>query len=364
MQLRELSLPILAAALVAGADRAAHAQTAEYTIEILDDVPGANSTIGTGLNDEGMIVGWSQFFGQTPGLVGWTWTHEDGFSILPQPPTLSSSRAIDVNDSGVVAGDGGYDSGVAWRFENGVYELLGTLPGDGISDAAGINELGAVVGTSRAATITIPKKPFLAPDNMTMLAVLGDGYAGYVNDLDQVTGVATPGFTTIEAFRFTPGRGVQLLGPLGGRPYTRGSSINNLGDVVGFATHANGNGSVPFVYTDAAGMQEIGNFGGAASATDINDRGEVVGIYDPSGPSRAWIWTAEQGVRFLSDLTEPAPGFVQLEARRINEAGQVLGYGYDNNVADFRTFLLTPVVAPTGRAPDTLGSAPRAHSPR
>lgn len=321
----------------------AGAQNVEYELEVLGNVPGAYSTIATGINDLGEVVGWSQFFGTGVGLVGWRWSADEGFTVLPQPFGASSSRAIDINDAGVITGDGGYDSGVAWRFENGEYELLDTVGGYPISYATGINASGQVAGTARTGSITFPQMAFLNSPGGGSTMIVGDGYSARLNDLGQVTGTATPTVTTIQAFRFTPGSGVELLGALGGRPFTRGLGINGRGDVVGFATQANGNGSVPFLFTDEGGMQEIGAFGGGAVANDVDARRVVVGTFDTSGPSRGWVWTEEDGVRFLSDLVDPGTTLQLLEANRINGRGQILGFGFDNAVADFRSFVLTPL---------------------
>lgn len=321
------------------------AQTVAYDVEVLGNVPGADSTIPTGMNDLGEVVGWSQFFGSSTGLVGWRWSSDEGFTVLPQPFGSSTSRAIDINDAGVIAGDQGFDSGVAWRLEEGTYELLDTVGGYPGSYAAGIDASGSVAATAKTGSIVFPQIVFVNTPVGGSAEIVGDGYCGYLtgylNDLGQVTGTATPTVTTIQAFRFTPGLGVELLGALGGRPLTHGNSINQGGDVVGYATQSNGNGSVPFLYTDTGGMQEIGGFGGGAVANDVNDGRVVVGTFDTSGPSRAWVWTASEGVRFLDDLVDPGTTVKLLEARRVNERGQILGYGFDDSVGDFRPFLLT-----------------------
>lgn len=330
------------------------AQQPAYTVEVLDALPGASSTIGTGLDNHGNVVGWSAMSSGPASLVGWIWRPGSGFEVLPQPFGSTRSRAIDVNDAGVIAGDGGFDSGVAWRWENGEYELLDTLNGDPRAYASGINAAGHVLGTSQGVSFTDPRSVFLDVAGVS-LSILVDGTSGYLNDLDQITGTATPGFTTIEAFRYTPGVGIELLGPLRGKTFTRGTSINGLGHVVGYATQANGNASVPFLYTDAAGMVEIGDFGGSASASSINDRGEVVGSFSPSGGARAWVWSEEQGVRFLNDLIE-APLLNVQSALRINERGQILARAFDNTVADFRTVVLTPVQAGVRERQRRLGA--------
>jgi hypothetical protein len=93
-----------------------------YESTVLGVPAGADGVVGVRLNNLGHVAGWSQYFGQAePSLKGWTWTPEDGFTVLPPPPGFyqGRSRAMDINDNGGVAGDGGYDIGLAWRYESG-----------------------------------------------------------------------------------------------------------------------------------------------------------------------------------------------------------------------------------------------------
>src|SRR5262245_13118709 len=100
-----------------------------YSVQRIEQDPAASSIFGTGLNDLGHVVGWAQFFGGGPVLRSWIWTPETGVTFLVPPPGQSLLRAMDVNDADVIAGDGGYDTGVAWRWTAGAIQLLGVLPG-------------------------------------------------------------------------------------------------------------------------------------------------------------------------------------------------------------------------------------------
>jgi probable HAF family extracellular repeat protein len=319
-------------------------QRVEYTITRIHPPPNAFGAVATGFNDLGHVVGRSQFFDGSPGLQGWVWKPAEGLTLLPQPPGLSRWSASDINNGGVIAGDGGFDSGQAWRLENGAYVFLGILPGDNVSTAGAINELGKIVGTSRdGGSFLVPPNAFLSESGQPMELVLAGGWAAFVNDSDQVVG-----HVSNQAWRSTPGSGVEMLGPLPSHPLTWAWAINAHGDVVGEAAWANGNGHVPFLFTDAGGMQQLGNFGGGASAADINAAGVVVGTYDP-GVSRAWIWSEQKGMRILNDLVDPAKQISLMAAGRINEAGQILCRAYDNTVPGFRPVVLTPVDNPRHR---------------
>lgn len=327
-----------------------HSQAVEYTVTRIQPPPNAYSAVPTGLNDLGHVVGWSQFFDGSPSLQAWLWTPENGLTYLPPPPGLSRWRAMEINNGDVIAGDEGFDSGQAWRFQSGTYELLGVLSGDSASTAAAINEQGTIVGTSRdAGHFTVPPNAFLDRTGQSMELVLAGGWGTFLNDSGQVVGYASN-----QAWRFTPGAGVQFLGPLASRTLTWAWSINSRGDVAGEAAFATGNGHVPFLFTDSGGIQEIGNFGGGASATDINDSGAVVGDFQTS-INLPWIWTPGGSVRFLGNLIDPSENLNLISAVRINAVGQILCLAFDNEVAAFRPVLLTRV---GGNGKDTMKPQP------
>lgn len=329
------SLSSLLAALLFGP---VSAQTIEYDLTPLGDLPGADTTIATGLNDRGDVVGWSQFFGGTPSIRAWRWAPSTGFVALPQTPGQSNYRAVDINNVGVIAGDGAHDSGFAWRLENGTYTMLGALPGDGRSIVGGINEAGEITGTSWSFQFTIPKKAYFAAPGAAMYEIVrGQGTA--INERGQVCGWAT----AFAPMRYSPASGLTMLPLVPGKAYHYAYGINNSGDIVGNATRTNGNGSVPYIYTDAGGAQEIGNFGGAAGAVAINDHGDVVGNSSPGTGGRPWIWNQATGLRFLSPLVDPTLGYSPASVSRINNRGQILARAFVTGGTGYEPVLLTPV---------------------
>jgi len=310
----------------------AAAQSVEYDVVRLPN-PGDSIVTATGLNELGHVVGVA-LFSEAPTMRAWFWSAEDGVSVLPAPPGLATYRAIDVNADGAIAGDGGYDFGQAWRYAGGAYEMLGTLAGDPISTAAGIDAAGTIVGTSRTLTFSDPPDTFVSEPGLALQLVQSSSQAAYLNDAGQIVGWTS----SLTAWRFTPGVGVEFLPPLGSHVLTYATSINARGDVVGYASLATGSGTVPFLYTDAGGMQPTGSFGGGASAADVSDDRVVVGTFSIGG-THPWIWTAQTGVRFLDDLIDPAEDLNLLSATRINEAGQILA-----RAADLSTFARFPVL--------------------
>ena len=92
------------------------------------------------------------------------------------------------------------------------------------------------------------------------------------------------------------------------------------------------------------GIQNLGTLGGTwITAYGINNSGHLVGQSEKStGRVLGYLW--EDGVmRDLNDLIDPASGWDLFEARAINEAGQILGYGAGAGT-DGELFFL-PVVA-------------------
>ncbi len=341
------ALPSLAALPIAvlGPIAAASAQTFEYTIRFLPVPEGAYgyASPAVGLNEVGTVVGYA-LFDPPPAFKGWVFTEATGTVVLPEPPEVFNWSANDVNNDGVIAGDGGYDGGIAWRFHDGVYESLGTLPGDTVSNAQSINEAGDVAGTSKDPNAFGPKHAAFAPAGGSWGLVADEAYGTFGNETGQVVGYTTGN----GAFRFAPEVGVEFLGGLPGRPLSWAWSINNAGEVVGEAAQANGNGHVPFLFTNGGGMQEIGDFGAEAQAVSINDRGEVIGNHTPGGGPHPWIWTAALGVRFLADLYDPASGIGLTRVQRLNERGQIIGHGIDLGTGDRAPVLLTPLLFTDG----------------
>ena len=314
---------------------AASAQAPEYRVLNMGKVPGSYITYGKGLNDHGVVVGSALFI--PGGHQAWTWSLAQGYALLPPPPTITDYAAVDINNAGVIAGDGGGDAGEIWRYTAGTYEMLGVLPGTPIPKAAAINEFGTITGTCQGTLFYKPEHSFVAVTGSPMANALSDSEAYDVNDAGQITGSQA-----LKAYRLTPGQGVEYLPPLGDKNLMAGYAINNLGTVVGVAASLAEHSDVPFLYSDANGTQEIGDFGGRAYAIDVNAVAEVVGNWEPtSGTRKPWVWSAHQGVRLLNDAIDPGLGLSVRRAHAINNAGEILCDAYDAN-SELVTLLLTP----------------------
>jgi len=248
----------------------------------LNLLPGAQFGVAYGVNNNGVVVGYTQGAGQ----IATEWTNG-----IPTPLVGLSgafaNNAFSVNDKGNVVGYS-YAGQEVWASEwtNGSVVNLGGLPGSQGSEAFDINSNDDIVGYS----------------------VFGN------------KNVATEwsGGTVIN------------LGMLSGAVQSEAYGINNRGDIVGiseFVLNENGNTferARPTVWLNGVPFNLIlppGAF--EAFANDINDNGQIVGTGIAAG-SQILEWNS--GI--VRELNNPFGNqnlpFYE-SANAINELGQVVG---------------------------------------
>ena len=248
-----------------------------------------------------------------------------------------TSTAADVNIRNQVVGASATADGLthAFLWQDGVMTDLGTLGGSS-SSASHINERGQVVGLS--ANAAGEDHVFLWSDGV--MQDLGPGPVAYVSDVllnerGQVAWTSWPaGGTPAQARAFLWTDGVaQELGALGDTGNTRAKAINDLGQVVG---ESNGR---PFLWENGV-IRELPGLGGGGWASDINDRGQVVGAsYDgdpPTSTLHAVLWDGDQ-ITQLGKLPEDTHSAGSL----INQAGMVIVHSYPFSWSYPRDFLWT-----------------------
>ena len=319
----------------------ARGQTVEYEVTILPPIPDSFATVVLGMNNHGDLVGYAQLPRNPFFLRGWKWSQAGGMVLLPAPPGINALRyaARDINDAGVIVGDGGGDSGEAWRLENGVYTLLGTIPGDPLSTGVSINESRDVVGFSGNPSIGHANHAYRYKYGENMVILLF-GKSTAINDSGQVSAYSAGAVGgNWQAARVSPTGDVMYLGVLPGRNDSFAYGINQFGQVVG--TSRRNDSSTAFVYTDGVGMQPLPTVSRWNSAGNINSMGTIIG--NGGDPNQAYVWTSSTGSRLLTDLIDPALRITVDTAADLNEFGQIAAWGFDVGNRVWVQLLLTPI---------------------
>jgi len=266
----------------------------------------------------------------------------------------SYSRAIAINDSGLIVGVSSLSNGVqhAFLYQNGTMKDLGQLPsvsagramvkrpstsdaispitgklllldplGGGGSSALGVNNVAQIVGYSQVGSI-IPGHAFLY-ENSTMNDIgtlegsTGVSVATAINDSGYIVGYSNVGITT-HAFRYRNGNWTDL-GTIG-YVYSFGYAINRGGIIVGVSTRADSI-ETSFRYENGT-MVDIGTLPGGLSsgAYGINNAGTIVGQSSlPVSGEHAYVF--RNGV--MTDLGSLG---TLSSAEGINDSEQIVGW--------------------------------------
>jgi probable HAF family extracellular repeat protein len=269
---------------------------------------GGTNSFGAGINTSNLVVGYSLTSDGSDHAFLWTPGGTNGVSGNPQMKDLGtlgglSSEAYAINRLGVVTGfssDGNNDH--AFVYSNAVMKDIGNLMGGSLpgSYGYGINDQGHVAGIAYNQNYSTAHAFFYNGATVTDLGTLGGtgGIALSVNNGDRVAGYATTSTGFSHAFRWASGV-MTDLGTLGGG-YSYGIGINNSNVVVG--------GS----YTDGANS-----------------------IY------RAFICPTNTMLDLNTQLDATGTGWALVEARAINDGGQIVGVGTYGGSS--HGFLLNPV---------------------
>lgn len=256
--------------------------------------PESNFSVAQAVNTIGDIVGYSVSYAHNNASTAVLWSK----GAIHDLGTLAGgdlSQANGINDLGLITGFSNSSStephAVIWT-KGAPAQDLGTLPGGYYSQGLGVNIGGAVACYSNAADGAWHAALWTKSNGMQPLPFLSDQYASAsanaINDLGDVAGGSG---NTAVLWQKSNGYQAESLGTLAGQGWSSAFAMNNYDQVVGWS------GFIAFVWTRSGGMQNLNelipqNSGWQLEAGyGINDRGQIVGQGNINGQSHGFLLT-------------------------------------------------------------------------
>ncbi len=301
-------------------DAAAHAYIWQAgLIHELSSLNAGTNSSAEAINNHGEVVGWSETAGGLKNAMYW---HNDQTVNVNTLLGGAASLAWDINDNGVMVGQGNILPGFAkgWIYSmNAGGGPAGTLPGYQGGANRAINNSNVVVGHSFF---------FGDPDHAHRAVQNGKG-----------------GWDSVQ------------VGPVG-YGLSIATDVNSAGTMVGYADVTDGPWSAVIFTGDSKNpVINLGNLAGFAEteAHAINDSGIIVGLAYPVDPfdyAHAWVYMNGQMLDLNNLVDLGSQWQVLTAAYGINAHGDIVGTGItaDGSVAGF---VLTGIVP----APGSLGLA-------
>ena len=333
-----------------------------YTITDLGVLKGDNESSGFFINNLGEVVGCSDTqtvngypcTGLVAGQHAFTWSSGKGMKDLGTLSGASVSGAVGVNDAGMVVGYSNVKGQPATNFvavqwsSAGEITDLGTLSGGASSSAFQINSAGESSGDSFLSNGKVNATSWTSKTIKNLGALPGSIFtAGLaINDNGYIAGESVfsygPPFKS-HAFLWN-GSTMKDLGTLSGGVTSMANAINLSGVAVGQSDGRSTGGLWHAVQWGSNGeIKDLGVLkGGTYSvAFGVNDSDVVVGYGNIStNAPHAMIWTAGAGMKDLNSEIPGGTGWVLINANAINNVGQITGYGSKNG--HNHAFVLTP----------------------
>lgn len=366
--MKKLSMATATVALTALGTAGSAAAISLYSITDLGTLGGAYS-VANDINNAGQVVGtsWRPIF---PDERPFLWQNGTMTDLLANSFS-KAGEAWSINDAGDIVG---WRSGA--NYLNRVISInSANLPGVRFQ----FRPLAYVTDINNAGQMVFREDYFISYSNflwdkgrITPLISIAGQYKFTVSDINDAGHVIGNVVSTLPDRGFLCDKGITYLNPPGGytppsgytvpavlcnnQPITNldfsPSKINNAGQVIGSS-----------VFWDKGKTTNLGSFGGSTQARDINEKGAVVGSsWTSSGAERAFLWEKDIMVD-LNNLLPQNLGWELIQARGINDLGQIVGAGRFNGQT--RAFLINPIPGSVWTPPNSgSGSSPNTGSQR
>jgi probable HAF family extracellular repeat protein len=238
-------------------------------------LPGGAWSHGEAINAAGSIAGEAA---NPSGQVPFFWSSSTGFATLNQAGSVN--YAFDINDSNYVTGQL-YDQAFVWAPRYSEPILLGHLLGGSLSAGYGINNRQRITGTANVADGTWHAFVWSRSSGMIDIgAVPGGSYTSgrAINSRNQVAGF---GGTPYSAFYWTQSGGLVTMQGLGGGA-TLAIDMNEAGSITGYSSIASGPTHAALWSNHTSAPQDLGTLPGGINSYgySINNVGQVVGYAD------------------------------------------------------------------------------------
>ena len=325
----------------------------------LGTLPGATSTVVTGINRKGQVVGYAgeetePFSGEFTSVHGFIYTN----GSLQDLGTLVGGNYVftkAINDDGTVIGQAltaDDTCAQAYFYRNGVMSPIGTCATT--QGAFFINKRGNIVGiTPRNSNGR--QQGFFSKDGTSVVTIncldnlpcSGRSYTepADLNDKGQVTGFARDSAGVEHPYLYQNGV-MKDLGSLGGNGGW-GSAINASGEVTGYSLTAKSQHA--FIYKDGK-MLDLDPRGKAdfSIGFDISDKGDVIGFAGNFTTGEFYDFLYTEGRMWkLKDLISrrsPLKGIVEIYgARLITANGYILADGFNTKTFVQTSYILKPM---------------------
>ena len=281
-----------------------------YTITRLPTLPGY-----VGLSDAWAINDRGEAVGEVAGKPV-LWDSTGPRDLAPNSDSSRGARCI--NSHGQCVGDvslGGHYTAVTWN-PDGTTIVVGPVGQE--SMANGVDDAGMVLGSVRGSDGNNHAFRWTLADGLSVSAT--PSVAQSANEVGQICGSSTrPDGTRVAVIWNLQGDITkEIVANTGGSSATA-YDINNHGQVAGL--YDAGGRRRAFFWSEITGLIDIAPDAGESRAFGINDSGTVVGRATFGTEMHAFTWSLSGGLTDLGTL-----GGTESLARGINRAGQVVGY--------------------------------------